>query len=77
MMAIDVTSEVVGEVVVLTVTVTAEELVRVPVKPPMDAVIFTVPAPTAVTRPAELTVAIWLDPVLHVTRLVTSSVEEG
>jgi hypothetical protein len=62
---------------VLTVTVTAEELVSVPVKPLIDAVIFTVPAPTAVTRPAELTVATWLDPVLQVTRLVTSSVVEG
>jgi len=80
MMAIDVTSEVVGEVVVLTVTVTAEELVSVPVKPLIDAVIFTVPAPTAVTSPPlvpDVTVATWLDPVLHVTRLVTSSVVAG
>jgi hypothetical protein len=64
-------------VVVLIVTVTVEELVRVPVKPCMEAVICTTPGPAEVTSPVELTVATSADAVLQVTRLVTSSVVEG
>jgi hypothetical protein len=59
------------------VTVTFEELLITPVNPLIDAVICTVPAPTEVTSPVELTVATSADAVLQFTRSVTSSVVEG
>jgi hypothetical protein len=77
-MATEVTSVLVGPVVVvLMVTVAVAELVRMPVNPLIDAVIWTDPAPTDVTSPEELTVATPGPSELQVTRFVTSSVVEG
>jgi hypothetical protein len=61
--------------VVLVVTVTVEEAVIVPVNPCMVAVIWIVPGPVEVTNPPplpEVTVATSFEPVLQVTKFVTS-----
>jgi hypothetical protein len=76
MIEIDVTSVFVGPVEVV-VTVACALEVTGPVKPLMLAVIGTLPAPTDVTNPEELTVATFELPVLQVTRVVTSSVVAG
>jgi hypothetical protein len=76
-MATEVTSPLLGDVVVVIVTLTVAVLVRTPGNPLIDAVIWMDPGPTEVTRPVELTVATSGASELQVTRSVTFSVVEG
>jgi hypothetical protein len=78
MTEIETTSEFVGPVPVVRVTVMFELPETIPVNPLILAVICTVPAPPdAVTKPVELTVATSAEEVVQVARLVTFSVVEG